>query len=264
MPTAMVTGPNSGIGLRTTLDLARAGFHVVAAGRSPARIHPVIAAITSGGGSAEYLELDLASFASIRSAAARFAESGRPLDILVNNARVGVNRRGRTQDGFEVHFGINHLGHFHLTDRLRPTFLPGTRIVSLTSSVHFRARGINFDKVRNRTFFIGYQEYAISKLSNILFIRELARREPGLNAYAVHPGLVDTPLIPRPVRTVMRANLLTPQQGADTVVWCATSNEIANQSGRYYQGRAIATPSPVAEDDDLARELWERSVEWCR
>jgi len=224
----------------------------------------VVARITTEGGSAEYLELDLASFASVRSAAASFMEFGRPLDILVNNAGIGVNRRGHTEDGFEVHFGINHLGHFLLTAQLRPAFRAGTRIVSLTSAVHIRAPGIDFGAVRRRTSLIGYPEYAVSKLANILFIKELARRQPDLNSYAVHPGLVDTPLIPWPIRALMSRSLLRPEQGADTVVWCATSNEVADQSGRYYQGRTIATPSPVAEDDDLARELWERSAEWCR
>jgi NAD(P)-dependent dehydrogenase (short-subunit alcohol dehydrogenase family) len=263
MPTALVTGPNSGIGLVTALELARTGFHVVAAGRSSARIEPVVATITSKGGSAEYLELDLASFASVRTAAARFIESGRQLDVLVNNAGIGVNRRGRTVDGFEVHFGINHLGHFLLTDQLRSTFTPGTRIVSLTSAVHFRAKRIDFGAVRKRSSFTGYPEYAVSKLANVLFISELARREPDWRAYAVHPGLVDTRLIPWPIRALMGRNLLRPEQGADTVVWCATSNDVDDQSGHYYQLRSVATPSLIAQDDDLARELWERSEEWC-
>ena len=223
----------------------------------------MIASISSEGGSAEFLELDLSSFASIRSAATRFATSGRQLDLLVNNAGIGVDRRGRTEDGFEVHFGINHLGHFLLTDLLRSSFRPGTRIVSVTSAVHFRAKGIDFDKVRKGTRFTGLAEYAVSKLANILFIRELARRQPDRNAYAVHPGLTDTPLIPWPARALMKGSLLTPEQGADTVVWCATSSEVDDQSGHYYQRRAIAAPSPVAEDDYLARRLWERSEEWC-
>jgi NAD(P)-dependent dehydrogenase (short-subunit alcohol dehydrogenase family) len=263
MPTALVTGASSGIGQATALALAQAGLHVVAAGRSASRIQPVIASITSDGGSAECLEFDLSSFASIRSAAARIAESGHPLDVLVNNAGIGVNRRGRTEDGFEVHFGINYLGHFLLTNLIRPAFRPGTRIVSVASSAHFRAKGMDFNKVRKGTSLAGYAEYAVSKLANILFTRELARRQPDWNTYAVHPGLVDTPLIPWPVRSLMGRNLLRPHQGADTVVWCATSNEVADHSGHYYQRRGIAPPSPVAQDDDLARELWDRSEEWC-
>jgi NAD(P)-dependent dehydrogenase (short-subunit alcohol dehydrogenase family) len=263
MPTALVTGPNSGIGRVAAAQLARAGFHLIAAGRSLARVQPVLDLIESEGGTAEFLELDLSSLTSVRSAAAHVEESGLGLDILVNNAGVGINRRGRTQDGFEVHFGINHLGHFLLTHRLGPTFRPGARVVSLTSSVHFRAKGINFDAVKNRSSLTGYPEYATSKLANILFIRELSRREPGQNAYAVHPGLVDTPLIPLPVKLLMRRHLLTPEQGADTVVWCATSDQVAGESGHYYQRRELATASTDAENDHLAAELWDRSLEWC-
>ncbi|MGH8916685.1 MAG: SDR family NAD(P)-dependent oxidoreductase [Acidimicrobiia bacterium] len=263
MPTALVTGPNSGIGRATALELARAGLHVVAAGRSSSRARPVIESITADGGSAEFLELDLSSFASIRSAAARFTESGRRLDVLVNNAGIGVNRRGLTDDGFEVHFGINHLGHFLLTDRLRHSFGPGTRIVSVTSSVHFRAKGIDFDRVRKPSRLTGLAEYAVSKLANILFVEELARRRPEWNTYAVHPGLTRTPLIPWPIRALMGKSLLTPQQGADTVVWCAVSDQVSGHSGLYYRRRSIAVPSDPARDADLAGELWERSTDWC-
>jgi retinol dehydrogenase-12 len=263
MPTALVTGPNSGIGRVTAMELARAGFHLVAAGRSAARVQPVINSITDSGGSAEFLELDLASFASVSRAAARFEDSSRTLDVLVNNAGIGVNRRELTEDGFEAHFGINHLGHFLLTNSLSHTFRPGTRIVSVASAAHFRAKTIDFDRVRKRPTLIGYAEYAVSKLANVLFIRELARRYPAWNTYAVHPGLVDTPLIPGLARLLLRSTMLTPEQGADTVVWCANSREVENESGHYYQRRSISDPSFPAQDDDLARELWERSERWC-
>lgn len=263
MPTALVTGPNSGIGRVTAIELAGAGYDVVAAGRSEARVKPVIDFIGSAGGTAEFLDLDLASLTSVRSAADRLVESGRQVDVLVNNAGIGINRWGRTEDGFEVHFGINHLGHFLLTRSLGAAFRPGTRVVSVSSSVHFRARGLDLDRVRKPTRLLGYSDYARSKLANVLFIRELAKREPGINSYAVHPGLVDTPLIPSPLRYAMRNSLLTPEQGADTVVWCATSDEVATESGRYYQRREVATPSVHAHNDELAAELWERSLEWC-
>jgi NAD(P)-dependent dehydrogenase (short-subunit alcohol dehydrogenase family) len=263
MSTALVTGANSGIGRMTALGLARAGFHVIAAGRSAQRIEPVIELVRSEGGSAEFLELDLASLSSVRSASTRLVRSKRTVDVLVNNAGIGINRRGLTEDRFEVHFGVNHLGHFLLSQQLKPCFRPGTRVVSVASAVHARAKGIDFDRVVKPTRFTGYPEYAISKLANILFIRELARREPDLMACAVHPGLVDTPIIPRWLRPMIRANMLTPELGADTVLWCATSDEVA-ESGHYYQHRSLATPSPAARDDDLAGELWERSVALCK
>jgi len=262
MPIALVTGPGSGIGRATAFALASGGFHVVAAGRSEARVQPVVDAIREDGGSAEFLELDLASLDSVGSAAATVVASDRPIDVLVNNAGIGVNRRGLTPDGFEVHFGINHLGHFLLTRSLAPVLRPGARVVSVASAVHTRARGIDFNRVRKPTGLIGYAEYGTSKLANILFIRELARRQPEWNAYAVHPGLVDTALIPRWVR-LFTGKMLTPEQGADTVVWCAMAPEVADQSGLYYSRRLVAAPSEVARDDELARELWDRSEEWC-
>jgi NAD(P)-dependent dehydrogenase (short-subunit alcohol dehydrogenase family) len=262
MPIALVTGPGSGIGRATALRLAALGFHVVAAGRHPEKIGPVVDLIASRGGTGEFLPLDLGSFASVREAATRYLHSNRPLDILVNNAGIGLGR-GLTEDGFEIHFGINHLGHFLLTRELIPVFSPGARVVSLTSAIHSRARGIDFSRVRRGTVLTGYAEYGVSKLANVLFIRELARLHPRLHTYAVHPGLVDTPLIPGWVRLFTGGSMLTPEQGADTVVWCATSDQITGESGGYYQFCHRTTPSSPAQDDTLARALWERSEEWC-
>jgi NAD(P)-dependent dehydrogenase (short-subunit alcohol dehydrogenase family) len=262
MRIALVTGPGSGIGRATALQLAALGFHIVAAGRHPERIGPVVDLIESRGGSAEFLRLDLASLATVRDAAAGFLGSDRLLDVLVNNAGIGLGR-GLTADGFEIHFGINHLGHFLLARELIPTLRPKGRVVSLASAVHHRARGIDFTRVRRRTVLTGYAEYGVSKLANVLFVRELARRHPELRAYAVHPGLVDTPLIPRWVRPFTGGSMLTPEQGADTVVWCATSSDVSGESGGYYQFRARTAPSSYARDDTLAAELWDRSEEWC-
>ena len=259
----MVTGPNSGIGLVIARSLAERGYHVVAAGRSEQRIAPVVAEIKDSGGSAEFLHLDLATLDSAKAAAVAFEKTGRTLDVLVNNAGIGVNRRGLTKDGFEVHFGINHLGHFMLTHHLQRTFRPGTRIVQVASSVHDRAEGIDFDRVQRKSSVGGLREYAVSKLANVLFVREMARREPDWRLYAVHPGLVNTKLIPGIVRVFYRSQMLTPSQGADTPLWCATSDDVADESGNYYAKRKARTPSPVALDDDLAAELWRRSELWC-
>ena len=158
MQVALVTGANRGIGRAIAIGLARRGFHVVGAGRSEERFAHVAAEVESVGGSAEFLPLDLGSLDSARSAAAGFSRSGRKLDLLVNNAGIGVNRRGITVDGFEPHFGINHLGHFMLTWHLRPAFRPGTRIVQVTSSVHFRADGIDFDDLQRSSSFSGLPE----------------------------------------------------------------------------------------------------------
>lgn len=263
MLTALITGPGSGIGKATALALGARGFHVIAAGRSHERMRPLIQALVDGGGSAEYLPLDLASMESVRRAARRVVESGATIDVLVNNAGIGINRRGLTEDGFEIHFGINHLGHFLLTRELLDRFRPGTRVVTLSSGMHYQADGIDFERVRRPTRMLGLAEYSTSKLANVLFARELAVRHPALDSHAVHPGLVATRLIPSVVQIFARSRMLSPEQGADTVVWCATSAEVAHQSGLYYQHRTAVPPSPPAQDDHLAAELWERSEAWC-
>ncbi len=263
MSVAMVTGPNSGIGLVIARSLAMQGYHVVAAGRSEERVGRVVSEIEAAGGSGEFLELDLSSLESARNAATTFEDSGRTLDLLVNNAGIGVNRHGLTKDGFEVHFGINHLGHFMLTHHLRRSFRSGTRIVQLSSEVHHRAQGLDFGRLQRKSSFAGLSEYAVSKLANVLFVREMARQQPDWRTYAVHPGLVNTPLIPGVARLFLKGRLLTPEEGADTPLWCATSDEVAGESGNYYARRRVETPSDAAVDDDLARELWKRSELWC-
>lgn len=263
MSIALVTGASSGIGRATACELARRGFHIVAAGRSEKRTQAVLGDIEAAGGTAEYLHLDLGSLDSSRRAARAFEESGRRLDVLVNNAGIGATR-GVTEDGFEIHFGVNHLGHFMLTHHLRRTFRPGTRIVQVTSSVHFRAEGIDFDRVRQKSrSFYGLEEYAVSKLANVLFVAEMARMQPDWRLYAVHPGLTNTRIIPAYARPFMRRRLLSPEQGADTVVWCATSEEVTGESGLYYAKRRARSPSDPAQDESLARELWKRSEIWC-
>jgi retinol dehydrogenase 12 len=223
----------------------------------------VIESIREAGGSAGFLHLDLASLDSARDAAHTFEAMGQNLDVLVNNAGVGATR-GITADGFEVNFAVNHLGHFMFTHHLRSTFRPGTRIVQVASSVHFRANGIDFVRLQRRSrSFYGIDEYGVSKLANVLFVRELARRQPDWSTYAVHPGMTNTNIIPWYVRPFMRRSLLTPEQGAETVIWCATSDDVTDESGLYYSNKLARPPSAAAQDNDLARELWERSELWC-
>ena len=263
MSVVVLTGASSGIGRAAALELANQGHHIVAAGRSPKRTESVVNQILISGGSAEFLHLDLASLESARTAARTFEATGRTIDVLVNNAGVGATR-GITEDGFEIHFGTNHLGHFMFTHHLRRTFRPGTRIVQVSSEVHRRAQGIDFSRVRHksRTFY-GLGEYAVSKLANVLFVREMSRRQPDWRLYAVHPGLTNTNIIPTVARPFIGRRLLSPQQAADTVVWCATSKEVSDESGLYYARRQVVSPSGPALDDNLAGELWRRSEMWC-
>jgi len=263
MSVAVVTGASSGIGRATAFELAERGYHVVAAGRSPQRTQRVVDHIVNQGHSAEFLQVDLASLVSAKVAAEKLRETGRSIDVLVNNAGVGATR-GVTEDGFEIHFGVNHLGHFMFTQHLSGGFRPESRIIQVSSSFHFRAEGIEFNKLqrKSRTFY-GLGEYAVSKLANILFVREMALRQPDWRVYAVHPGMTDTNIIPSYARPFMRRHLLTPEEGADTVVWCATSDEVAGDTGFYYARRQARPSSVPAQDDELAHELWRRSEEWC-
>lgn len=262
MKIAMVTGPSSGIGRATALEMARRGYHIVAAGRSEERTVEVVESIADDGGSAEFLHLDLASLESSTQAARTFVESRRALDVLINNAGVGTVW-GVTEDGFEIHFGVNHLGHFMLTHHLGPSLQPGARIVVVSSEVHRRANGIDFDRVRKRTRpFDVLAAYGVSKLANILFARRLAALRPDWRTYSLHPGMADTNIFPTMLKPLL-GELTPADEAARTSVWCATSPDVADHSGGYYSDMRAREPSSAAQDDQLADELWLRSQEWC-
>ena len=241
--TFLVTGANAGIGYATAQDLAARGGRVHLACRSPEKGQTAAAAIiaASGNDQVRFLHLDLADLASVRLAAREFRALGEPLHVLINNAGVG-GQRGRTADGFEIHFGVNHLGHFALTQALLPllTAAAPARIVNVASEAHHQATGIDFDALRNRTKGItGLPEYAVSKLCNVLFAAELAARlaGTGVSAYSLHPGVVASQIwrrVPWPARQLVTRRMLTIEQGAQTSLYCATSPEVAGESGQYY------------------------------
>ena len=265
--TFLVTGANAGIGYATAQDLATRGGRVHLACRSPEKGRAAVAAIAaaSGNDQVRFLRLDLADLSSVRQAAQEFAALGEPLHVLINNAGVG-GQRGRTSGGFELHFGVNHLGHFALTQALLPVLMAAApaRIVNVASDAHYQAKGIDFDALRHRTKGItGLPEYAVSKLCNVLFAAELARRlaGTGVTAYSLHPGVVASQIwrrVPWPARQLVTRRMLTIEQGARTSLYCATSPEVAGDSGRYYDRCREAEPSCVATPD-LAARLWEYS-----
>jgi retinol dehydrogenase 12 len=267
--TFLITGGNTGIGLATATALARDGGRVYLACRSAAAGEAAVARIASQAGSDEVrlLPLDLTSLPSVRACAAAFLARDEPLHVLVNNAGVG-GQRGITDDGFELHFGVNHLGHFALTqlllDRLAASG-PGARIVNVSSDAHHDARGVDFAAVRRPTAtFAGAREYAVSKLCNVLFTQELARRVAGVHSYALHPGVVASDIwrrVPRLARPFITRRMLTTEQGAVTSVYCATSPAVAADSGLFYDKCAVRAASPVATPE-LAELLWKHSAEW--
>ncbi len=271
--TFLVTGGNTGIGRATATELAARGGRVYLACRSAAKGTAAAAAIASqtGNDAVGFLRLDLADLASVRSCAAEFLALGQPLHVLINNAGVG-GRRGLTRDGFELAFGVNHLGHFALTAALLEclTASAPARVVTVSSDAHYQAQGIDSGALRQRTRSLtGLREYAVSKLCNVLFTQELARRlgaAGGVTAYALHPGVVASDMwrrVPWPVRPLLQRRMLSTQQGARTSVYCATAPELARTSGRYYDDGRERQPSPVATAG-LGRLLWEQSEAFTR
>jgi retinol dehydrogenase 12 len=275
--TVLVTGANTGIGRVTAEELARRGAHVILAGRSEERTRPVVDAITTHGGVASFLPLDLGDLASVRAAADTFLATGQPLFMLINNAGL-AGQRGVTKQGFELTFGTNHLGHFLLTKLLLPKLreeaetavkehAPGRpRIVNVASAAHFQAKGIDWDALRKPTATrAGLPEYAVSKLANVLFTKELARGRAGsgITSAALHPGVVASDVwrsVPWPFRSLMKLFMLTNEQGARTTLHCATAPDV--EDGAYYDKQKRKEASALAGDEALAKTLWERSEEW--
>lgn len=267
----VITGANAGIGRVTAVELARRGAHVVLACRSRERTQPVLDEIAGLGAAdrCEFLALDLADLSNVRRAAAELLAGDRPIHVLVNNAGL-AGQRGVTADGFELHFGVNHLGHFLLTELLRERLVRSApaRVVIVASRAHKRVGGIDWDRLRGSTrSFIGFKEYAVSKLANVLHNRELARRleGTGVTTYALHPGVVASEIwrrIPWPFRPLIELRMISPDEGARTSIHCATAPELENQTGLYYDECAPKLPSTTGQDDTLAAELWQRSEAW--
>ena len=269
--TFLITGGNTGIGLAAAQNFAGHGARIYLACRSRAKGEAAVTAIAAETGNDQvgYLPLDLADLNSVRACAADFLARDEPLHVLVNNAGV-AGRRGLTRDGFELTFGINHVGHFALTTALLDRLADSApaRVVTVSSDAHYNAPGIDFEAVRQRTRHLtGMPEYAVSKLANVLFSQELARRVAGrgITSYALHPGVVASDIwrrVPWPVRPLLTRRMLTTEQGASTPVYCATAPELAGVTGRFYINSREADPSRVATPE-LAGALWERSEGWA-
>jgi retinol dehydrogenase-12 len=266
----LVTGGNTGIGRATAAGLAQRDGRVWIAARSRAKGEAAVAEIkaSTGNDSVFFLPLDLADLDSVRAGAAAFLALDEPLHVLVNNAGV-AGRRGLTRQGFELTFGVNHLGHFALTDALlgRLTDSAPARVVTVSSDAHYSARGIDYEALhRPARSITGMREYAVSKLCNVVFTQELARRTAGtgVTTYALHPGVVASDIwrrVPWPVRPLMTRRMLSVDEGAATSLYCAASPEVALASGLFYDKCAQRAPSRVATDE-LGRELWDRSQAW--
>lgn len=291
---AVVTGSNSGIGEVTARQLAKQGAEVVLACRDHALAEAAMRRIQKEvpGAKLEWIPLSLGSLASVRAFAAEFTKRHAELHLLINNAGVMNTPPGKTEDGFETQLGVNHLGHFLLTELLLPTLKSSapSRIVNLSSCFHDRAMGrpgdIHFDDLFfERTKYDGWTAYAQSKLANLLHAKELSRRLHGTNvtAVSVHPGWVRTRLMRHSMPIwlqdwVVRPALglfgqLEPWEGAQATLHAALSPEVPEQAGAYFSqtgiyrdkalnggGFPFKSPNPNAHDDAKAAKLYEESL----
>lgn len=278
--TVIITGGNTGIGKATALHLARKGARVILACRNRDKAEDAIADIQQETGSTDvlYMQLDLASLKSVRCFTETFLKTESRLDLLINNA--GLVADGRTEDGFGIEFGVNHLGHFLLTYLLlqRLKEAQAGRVVTLSSMayrwghVDLEALAVNGHLGTGRYSWQFFQAYCNSKLCNVLFTHELAKKLRGSNVtcYSVHPGVVRTELSRHVslwqkvfIEPVARLLFLDPEAGAQTTLHCCLQDGIEHLSGRYFSCCAVQEVSARGRDDATARELWEVSKVLC-
>ncbi len=271
--TVFITGGNAGIGRETALRLADQGARVWLACRNGQKAQPVVDEIRQKHGerAAEFVPLDLGSLQSVRQCGQSFLATGEPLHVLVNNAGL-AGARGLTREGFEEHFGVNHLGHFLLTELLRPALVRSApaRVVIVASRAHQRVSGVDWDALRRPAGSgFGFSEYSQSKLCNVLHARVLAQQlaSSGVDVHALHPGVIASEIwrhVPQPFRALMHLFMEDSVTGARTTLHCASSPELAGVTGTYFDRLKRSEPAAVGRDDAAAAELWRRSVEWTR
>lgn len=269
----VVTGGNSGIGLWTAIGLARQGAHTVIVSRSRERgeaaLEQARAALGDQPARLDLVVGDLGSLAQIRALAEELLARYPAIHVLVNNAGLWMTERQLTPDGLETTFAVNHLGPFLLTHLLLPRLQESApaRIVNVASEGHRQGK-LDFDDLQAERRFGKVRAYCDSKLANVLFTRELARRleGTGVTANSLHPGVVHTNLGSNssgPIRWVFDwvgpLFFITPEKGARTSLHVATSPALDGVSGRYFSNSRESTPSRRARDDEAARRLWEIS-----
>ena len=268
--TIVATGATSGIGEVAVLALAGLGARIVFIARDEARAQATMRKLEAkapGLGHRMHLA-DLSIMAETRKVGAAIAESEPRIDVLINNAGALFSHRQVTPEGLELTFALNHMAYFVLTEALREKLIASApaRIVSTSSSAHQDVR-LDFGDLQTAKDYGGFKVYGRSKLANILFTRELARRlaGTGVTANCLHPGAVATRfgelsggwvgrLLP-----VLKLFFISPEQGADTIIYLASSPEVANTSGGYFVKRKMTEPSAAAQDDAAAKRLWAES-----
>ncbi len=269
--TCLVTGATSGIGGVTALALAAQGAELIVVGRNQQKAEDTIRWIKSetGNESVQYLLADFSDLQEVRELAAVVRNRYSRLDVLVNNAGTFINTRRETPYGVELTFLVNHLAPFLLTNLLLETIQGSApaRIVNVSSDAH-KYDTMNFDDLSFTRGYFGMKAYARSKLANVLFTYELARRlsGSGVTVNAVHPGHVATdiwrtnfPIIGPALKWVMGLFALTPEEGADTSIYLASSPDVEGVTGEYFARRERVQSSPLSHDEEVSLRLWELS-----
>jgi NAD(P)-dependent dehydrogenase (short-subunit alcohol dehydrogenase family) len=261
----LITGATRGIGRAAAIELARRGAELALVGREPERVGQTAREARASGGGAPVHEhvADLMLMAEVRALAAEVEGRYPSIDVLANNAGAMFASRKETSEGLERTFALNHLAPFLLTNLLRDR-LGGGRVVTTASDAHQGGR-LDLDDLQSQRSYSAMRVYGTSKLCNILFTRELARRAPGLRANCFHPGVVRTGFgknensIWRLLTTLGGPFFRSPERGARSLVWLALSDQAAALTGAYVQDEKVLEPSAQARDEILAEGLWERS-----
>jgi len=266
--TVVITGATSGIGEVAAIRLAEQGARIVFTARDQARADDTRAALEKANPNAGHAlhMADLSQLAEMKRLGAELA--GEPqIDVLINNAGALFNKRQETVDGLEMTFALNHMAYFVITNLLLGKLKPGARIVSVASNAH-RGAKLDFDDLQSRRSYVGFPVYSRSKLCNILFNRELARRlsGSGITANALHPGFVATRfgndsggITGTVLKIAKPIGAISPEEGAKTIIFLASSPEVAGVSGQYFYECKPATPTAEARNDDDAKRLWDIS-----
>ena len=268
--TVVITGATSGIGEIAAIELARQGARIVFVARNPLRLDETLArlmVVNDKVKHAAYLA-DLSRLSEMKRVAGEIAAAEPHIDVLINNAGAVFGKREMTADGLEMTFATNHMAYFVMTNVLLPKLKAGARIVSTASDAH-KSGKLDFDDLQAQKSFGAFRVYGTSKLCNILFTRELAKRltGTGVTANCLHPGFVATGfgdnnegLLGWVVGAAKKLGAITPEDGAKTIVYLASSPEVAGKSGGYYYKNALATPTAAAQSDEDAGRLWEVSA----
>jgi NAD(P)-dependent dehydrogenase (short-subunit alcohol dehydrogenase family) len=268
--TVVITGATSGIGEVAAVRLAQRGARIVFTARDQTRADDTMAALRNANPRADHTVHmgDLSTLAEMKRVGAELARESR-IDVLVNNAGALFNKRQETEDGLEMTFALNHMAYFVITNLLLGNLKPGGRIVTVASNAH-RGAKLDFNDLQSLRNYVGFPVYSRSKLCNILFNRELARRiaGSGVTANALHPGFVATRFGDNSgglMRTVLKVakpiGAISPEEGAQTIVYLASSPAAENVSGVYFYECKSATPTAEARNDEDAKRLWEISAQ---